>query len=259
MIFSKVPLNIQVQIQKLVGDQQFQDRFANDEILDQLDQLKYDPFIQYNQLQLLFHNKIKLYGKEFNPITLGLWGFLYTIKSPLIFLQKTCTTVDINLFFYLLETKNFTDPIDVLIAKSSHWAKENLNLSLQQIKEALQKIVKVNFRVLNMFPKYKIENNVPVFNVDWITSIASKVVQVSSYTTQQVYNQISVCQAFYLFAQYCREQGNEAIFLRTEEEIMQQQDLRATTLLVERLIELKVIDQDDKQFYINIIHNQEKE
>ena len=111
-----------------------------------------------------------------------------------------------------------------------------------------------------MFPKYNLDGVKPVFNVDWLTSIATKVCQVSNYNIQDVYHKISVSEAYYLFAQYCREKGSEAIYLRTEQEIMQEEDLRATTLVVERLIELKVVEQKDKQFYIKIIHeDQEKE
>ena len=259
MNFSKVPLNIQFHIEKLTEDEVFQKRFAEDEVLDQLEQLKYNPFIQYNQLQLLLHNKVKFFGLAFNPITLALWSFLYTIKSPIIFKQKDCTMVDLDLFFYLLQTGNFNSTVETLIKNSTNYCKNVLQLSEEQVKQIMQKLVKVSFRVLNMFPKYSSEDCKPVFNVDWLTSIATKVCQVSNYNIQEVYTQISVCEAFYLFAQYCREKGSEAIFLRTEEEILQEEDLRATTLLVERLIELNVLEEKDKQFYINIIHDQENE
>lgn len=259
MIFTKVPKDIQKAIQNLVVDEVFQKRFGQDKVLDQLDQLKYNPFIQMNQFQLTIHNNFKAYGIGFKPITLALWSFLYIIKSPLIFTEKDTTNVDIDLFFYLLQTKDFSSPLDSLLNKSSNYCKSVLELTDKQISEVLQKLVKINFRVLNMFPSYKIEGYKPVFNVDWLTSIATKVAQVSNYTIDKVYNQIPICEAYYLFAQYCREKGSEAIYLRTEEEIMQEQDLRSTILVVERLIELKVIDEKDKQFYIKLIHSEETE
>lgn len=258
MNFTKVPKQIQKEIEKLVVDEQFQRRFAEDEILDQLDELKFDPFVQYNEFQSTIHNNFKIYGIGFKPVTLALWSFLYIIKSPIIFNKNVITDIDIDLFFYLLQTKDFSSPLDSLIKKSTNYCTTVLELTNQQIGDILKKIVRFNFRVLNMFPKFTLEGYKPVFNVDWMTSIATKVCQVSNYNIQQVYNQIPICQAYYLFAQYCREKGSEAIYLRTEEEIMQEQDLRSTTLVVERLIELKVIEEKDKQFYINMIHNNQE-
>lgn len=260
MNFTKVPKQIQKEIEKLVVDEQFQRRFAEDKVLDQLDELKYDPFLQYNQLQAIIHNNFKMYGNGFKPITLALWCFLYTIKSPIIFNKNIISDIDIDVFFYLLQTKDFRSSMQTILKNSTNYCKSVLQLTNQQIVQVFQKMLKFSFRVLNMFPSYNIEGYKPVFNVDWLTSIATKVCQVSNYNIQQVYNQISICEAYYLFAQYCREKGSEAIYLRTEEEIMQEQDLRSTELVVERLIELKVIEQKDKQFYINMIHNmQEKQ
>ena len=254
MRFSEVPFEIQVHIEQLCRDKVFQQRFATDEVLDQLDQLKYDPFIQYNQIQLILHNKLKFYNIEFEPMTLGLWAYLYTIKSPLVFEHKTVSTIDADIFFYLLQTKDFSLSLDQLVQKSVGYSSSVMKLTNEQITEVIQKLFKIQFRVLNMFPRLQ-ENKEAVFNADWITSLVSKVKQVSSYSTQELYKQIPICEIYYLFAQYCREKGSEAIFLRTEEEILAEQDLRATTLVVQRLIELGHIDESNKEYYIKLIHD----
>ena len=59
---------------------------------------------------------------------------------------------------------------------------------------------------------------------------------------------------YYLFAQYCRENGSEAIYLRTEEEIQKEIDFRSTELVVDRLIEKHVIEEKDRDYYIKQIH-----
>lgn len=254
MRFSEVPFEVQVHIEQLCRDKVFQQRFATDEVLDQLDQLKYDPFIQYNQIQLLLHNKLKFYGIQFEPLTLGLWSYLYTIKSPLVFEDKKITTLDADVFLYLLDTKDFSLSLEELIAKSLNYSSSVLKLTKEQTQDVIQKLFKITFRVLNMFPRLQAQKEA-VFNADWLTSLVTKVAQVSSYSTQELYKSISICQIYYLFAQYCREKGSEAIFLRTEEEILAEQDLRATVLVVERLIELGHIDQVNKEYYIKLIHN----
>ena len=258
MDFRKIPKQIQPYILQLTDDDVFLERYDTDEELNKLDRLKYDPFIQFNQLQLLLNEQLEFDNIKFKPITLALWSYLYNIKSPLILEEGKITTVDIDLFFYLLETKNF-GPLKTVLEKSSNFCFNNYKLTAVQMNEYLTKMIRISFRVLNMFPKLKIEGAKPAFNVDWLTSIATKAAQVSNYNIKDVYNKISVCQAYYLFAQFCREKGSESIYLRTEEEIMWEEDLRSTILIVERLIELKAIEQKDKQFYINLIHSVEEQ
>lgn len=253
MIFSTLPQNIQYQIYLLTSDEQFQKRFGEDEVLDQLENLKYDPFIEYCEMQLLFHNKLKFNEIEYQPLTLGLWSFLYTLKSPIVINDKNISMVDIDLFFYLLQTKDYAESLDKLLLKSVNYCKEKLHLEGQQAVDLLQKMIKIHFRVLNMFPKLQAERK-STFNADWITSIVTKVKQVSSYSTQELYKQISFCEVYYLFAQYCREKGSESIYLRTEEEIQIQIDFRSTQLVVDRLIEKGVIPSKDRDYYIKQIH-----
>lgn len=258
MNFTKVPKQIQPYILKLTDDDIFLQRYDTDEVLNQLDKLKYNPFIQYNQFLLTLHQETQFFGVHFKPITLAMWSYLYIIKSPIIFEDKQITTVDIDMFFYLIETKDFSS-LNTVLQKSLNFCSNYYSLTDKQLQYVFQNLLKISFRVLNMFPKLRIEGNKPVFNVDWLTSIATKVAQVSNYNIQQVYNGISVCQAYYLFAQYCREKGSESIYLRTEDEIMQEEDLRSCVLIVERLIELKAIEQKDKDFYINLMHSEQEQ
>ena len=254
MNFKGLPLELQFKVAELPADEQFQKRFAEDEVLDQLDQLKYDPVIEYNQLQLLFHNKLRINEIQFEPVTLGLWSYLYTLKSPIVLKDQQITPIDIDLFFYLLQTKNYSCPVYKIFNNSLNYCDSVLKIDYSTASSIIQTLVKISFRVLNMFSRLQAENKA-VFNADWLTSIVTKVKQVSSYTTQELYKDISVCQIYYLFAQYCRQKGSEAIYLRTEEEIMIEQDLRSSELVIERLIEKGYIDETNKTYYVNMIHN----
>ena len=254
MTFTTLPPQLQYQVYLLTQDQQFQLRFGTDEVLNQLDQLKYDPVIEYNQVQFLFHNKVKILGVELEPVTLGLWSYLYTLKSPIVFNDEEISSIDIDLFFYLLQTKDFGSAVDELFVKSMNYCQKSLHITEQKASQIIQNLVKISFRVLNMFPRLQAEKKA-VFNADWITSIVTKVKQVSSYSTQEIYKDIPICEVYYLFAQYCRQRGSEAIYLRTEEEIMIEQDLRCSQLVVERLIELGHIAEANKSYYIDQIHD----
>lgn len=274
MNFRQLPIELQFKVAELAEDQQFQKRFNDDQVLNQLDQLKYDPVIEYNEVQLAFHNKLRfkrmesvkrtflqkiLFKKysqyvQLEPVTLGLWAYLYTIKSPVVFTDQQLTTIDIDLFFYLLQEKQYNKPVKQLFTQSMDYCNRKMKISQEQAVQIITYLTKISFRVLNMFPRLQLEQK-PVFNLDWLTSLVTKVKHVSSYSTQEIYKEIPVCEVYYLFAQYCRQIGSEAIYLRTEEEIMIEQDLRCSTLVVERLIELGHIDETNKTYYINLIHN----
>lgn len=253
MKLSNLPQDIQYQIYLLTKDDQFQKRFGEDEKLDQLEQLKYDPFIQYCQLQLLLHKKLKMNEVQLEPLTLAMWAYLYILKSPIVAQGENITMLDINMFFYLLQTKNFDETLNELLINSNNYCVEKMGVSEIEAVDMFRKLMKVNFRVLNMFPKIKAEKKT-VFNADQLSSIVTKVSQVSSYSTQELYKQIPFCQVYYLFAQYCRQNGSEAIYLRTEEEIQIEIDQRSTELVVDRLIEKNVIEQKDREYYIKQIH-----
>lgn len=253
MIFSSLPQNIQIQILKLTADEQFQKKFAQDETLDQLEDLKYDPFIQYCQLQLLLHQKLEIHNVELEPLTLSLWAYLYSIKSPVVNNKDNISMLDVNMFFYLLQTKNFNNTFQQLLLNSFNYSTVVMGLSEKDAVDTFKKILKINFRVLNMFPRIGAECKT-VFNADWMTSIVTKVHHVSSYTTQELYSEIPFCQIYYLFAQYCRQNGSQAIYLRTEEEIQVEIDKRSTELVVDRLIEKSVILEKDRDYYIKQIH-----
>lgn len=190
---------------------------------------------------------------QIEPLTLALWGYLYTLKSPIVTEGENVSMLDINMFFYLLQTKDFNQTLDQLLVNSLNYCVNKMGITESEAVEMFKSLLKINFRVLNMFPRLKIEKKT-VFNADWLSSIVTKVSQVSSYSTQELYKEIPFCQIYYLFAQYCRQNGSEAIYLRTEEEIQIEIDQRSTELVVDRLIEKNVIQQRDRDYYIKQIH-----
>ena len=234
MVFSSLPQNIQVAIYHLTTDEEFQQRFGDDKVLDQLEDLKYDPFIEYCEFQTTVHNKlcfvlksnsrlnrIKFLKKiierynlferrvELEPMTLALWAYLYTIKNPIVVSEEKAnmSIMDINIFFYLLQTKNYECSPDELLLNSMNYCRRKMKLTELEAIEIFKKILKINFRVLNMFPRIQAERKA-VFNVDWMTSIVTKVSKVSSYSTQELYKDVPFCEMYYLFAQFCRENGS---------------------------------------------------
>ena len=235
-----LPKNIQQAIIDLTEDEEFQKIFSEDQQLDYLDSLKHDKQIEFHQFQLLVRKKLNIFGLEFNPLTIALYSYLYTIKSPIVFDIKKSTMIDLDLFFYLLQTKDYNWNVKQVLHKSIGYCSNVLHLSERQIVKVFEKFYKIEFRCLNLFPKSD-QQKEPMFNVDWITSIIAKVKPLTSYSTEQLYMDIPITEIYYYFANYCRMQGDQRIYIRTEEEILAEQDKRICQLIVERLVKKGII------------------
>lgn len=252
-------LSIEVKnaIKALVGDQQFQKRYNEDEQLDYLESLEHNKSIEFSQVQLLDKRKLKLFGIEFNPLTVLLYSYLYSIQSPIVFDLKKTTMIDLDVFFYLLQTKDYNADLTQLFSKSVGYCKNVLKLDEKQIVKTFEKFYKNEFRCLNLFPKVN-EEKKPLFNADWLISLISKVKPLTSYTTQQLYKDISITQVYYYFASYCRMQGDQRIFIRTEDQILYEEDKRMCQLIVDRLIEKGVIQEQQRNNILKQMVQEEK-
>lgn len=258
MNFNKLPQNIQQEIIQLTEDQVFQKRFAEDQQLDYLESLKHDKQIEFHELQLILNRKLKLFGKEFNPLSIALYSYLYSIKSNIVFDLQKVTSIDMDLFFYLLQTKDFNYDLKTVLLKSANYCQGVLKIKPEDIGKVFGKIYKICFRCLNLFPRSG-EQKDALFNVDWITSIVSKVKPLTSYSTEELYKDVSMSQIYYYFANYCRMQGDQRIFIRTEEEILYEEDYRMCELIVDRLIEKGVIANTQRDNILNQIKQEKKD
>lgn len=240
MNLNTLPQNLQQAVVDLTEDEQFQKIFKEDEQLDYLESLEHDKQIEFHQLQLILRKKLNVLGIQFNPLTIALYSYLYSIQSPIVFDIKKTTMIDLDIFFYLLQTKDYNWNMKQVLVKSVGYTKNILHLNEEQVVKVFQQIYRIEFRCLNLFPKDN-QQKKPLFNVDWITSITGKVKPLTSYTTEQIYKDISITEVYYYFANYCRQQGDQRIFIRTEDELLAEEDKRMCQLIVERLVKKGII------------------
>ena len=147
--------------------------------------------------------------------------------------------------------------IKQVLSKSVGYTKNVLHLDEKQIVKVFEQIYRIEFRCLNLFPKTD-QQKKPLFNVDWITSITGKVKPLTSYTTEQIYKDISITEVYYYFANYCRQQGDQRIFIRTEDEILAEEDKRICQLIVERLVKKGVIKPEQSDSILKQISQEKK-
>lgn len=252
MDFNVLPINVQEQIKNLVFDQQFQKRFSQDKELDKLDEQKHDKEIQFYQLQLLLNRCMNLCNIKFNPITIALFCYLYTIKSSVIVKDRDITMIDLDIFFYLLQTKDYNFDIKSVYQKSLNYCSRVLHLEQKDVISVFNKIYKVQFRVLSLFPN-KGEESQCLFNLDWALNFVSRIKPLVSYSTMQIYKDVPITQLYYYFADYCRGNGSDSIYIRTEQQILIEEDHRICQLVLERLVEKGIILKEQVDKYLKLI------
>lgn len=253
MEIQRLPLNIAQQIIKLTADPQFNQKCSKDEKLDQINDQKQNQQIQFLQLQLLLNKKIKLFGIDFNPITIALLSYLYAIRSPAVMNKTDMTVIDLNIFFYLLQTKDYNSDVSLVLQNSMNYCERVLKLNLEQAISAFNKMYKVQLRVLSMFPSRSNGNNDWFFNLNWALSLVGNVKGYTSYSTEQLYKDISIMQVYYYYADYCRNSGTEAIIIKAEDQILFEEDRRLCQLVLELLAERNIIKNDQVGYYLNLM------
>lgn len=152
MYFSTLPNYIQIQIAKLPKDKEFQDRFATDKQLDEIEEMKTNMADQFKCLQLVLNNKLQINGKPYNCLTPSIWSYLWVIDSPFVNYEKEVKETDIDLFFYILHNGlGNGDPVSLFL-KSIQFTKK-IGIDYQQALSTILSLIKISFKPLNLFPK----------------------------------------------------------------------------------------------------------
>lgn len=245
MYFSKLPENIKAAIVDLTNDEVFQERFGKDKILDEIDSLKVDKTEQFQMLLQMFGQDLVINGLPYPPMTLAVWSFLWVSESPVL-KNTQISNLDLDMAFYLLYSGVENFDVKEVIQKSHNFCKEILNLQTQEAMSILSKIVEIAFKPLKLFPQTGTPGGKLLFDADWLSNIVTKVHTVTGYNPEHIMNKLSLTACCYYFAQWCRMQGADNIYRRTDEEILILQMERSVDLICERLIQLEVFPPEER-------------
>ena len=258
MYFSKLPKNVQEAIFNLTKDKEFQHRFATDKELDELDSLKNNPAEELKALQSVLGLDLTFTDRKTKVLTPAKWAYLWILNSPFVTSEKPPTEIDIDLFLYILEKGVENGDVVESFNKSIGYTK-TINIDYEEALKVIINAIRIAFRPLHLFPKRQGNGSKLVFDADWITSLVARVHAVTGETPKYIMHEMSLTSACYYFAQYARMQGDDTIYKRSEEEILILQDRRACELIVDRLVELKVIPEEDKMNIFNVITTKPKD
>lgn len=260
MNFRHLPQHVKEAIIKLTTDDVFQNRFANDKILDQLQNEKYNQQDEYFALLTVLNGKFVIGQYEVNAITPAIWSFLYITKSPFVDNTQKISVNDVDFILYILSKglqQAGSDP-EQIYTKSIGFCQQN-GIDVIEATKTIIDLIKLSFRPLKMFPANKTSSNTkPRFDADWLTGIAAKVHQVTGLTPKQIINEMSLTECCYYFAQYARMNSTQEIIMRTDEQILIQMGKRTVDLILERLLEVNIIEEKDVKKYRQIMNTLEK-
>lgn len=260
MNFRHLPQHVKQAIIALTTDDEFQKRFASDKILDQLEVEKYNPQDEYFALLTVLNGKFVIGQYEINAITPATWSFLYITNSPFVVNTSNITSADVDYVLYILANglqKAGSDPEQIYM-KSLGFCQQNGIDVIDAIRTILD-LIKLSFRPLKMFPSSKnIAQTQPRFDADWLTSIVAKVHQVTGLAPKEIINEMSLTECCYYFAQYTRMNSTQEIMMRTDEQILIEMGKRTVDLILERLLEINIIDKDEVVLYRQMMNTPEK-
>lgn len=259
MIFNSLPHDVKKAVIGLTRDEVFQARFKSDKILDSLDEEKDLNYLDINVLQTVlgFKTEFKFNDKkiEVNPITPAMWAYLWYIKSPFVNTSNKINEADLSIFLYLLEY-GIIDSNPTTIASKAFkvgYKIGDVEVTPEAALQIVSLLIKIAFRPLALFPRSGKDKEKTSYDADWLTSIVARTHDVTGLTPDHIMFEMPLASCCSYFVQYARNKGVEGIYKRSEAEILELYDERCCELICDRLIELKVIQVEDKCKYIEMI------
>lgn len=255
MNFRNLNKRLQQAIFNLTKDKVFQERFGHDPVLDDLDSQKIDYNEELLNIFSLLGQKFNYKGKYYNYLTLFDWNFLWCKKSPLISKQnREITLNDLDLFLYVIQNgKNIINEKNVEEASKDYVLKEHYDYG--EVIEVLFKMIKLAFKPLQFLPVQIDTEGEKYYDLDWVISLASKVHEVSGFEIEKIITELPIQIVCSFYIEWRRKLGDTNIYKRTSQEILKAQDERSCDLIAERLLELGVIKENEKEEFLKEIKN----
>lgn len=251
MFFQSLDDRLKHEIMLLQADKVFQDRFGHDKVLDDLDRQMIDPKRCFAELKQVLFSTYTVNGRTYKPLTPKIWAYLWCINSPITKTGVKISEQDINIFFFLLQNGVTADFLNIF-PSTINFIKE-LGISYSEAFNDMQHITETSFYPLSMFPQTSasLVHQDPVFDVDWLTSICSRVHTMTGYTPDKIMD-MPLNLVCYYYIQYARQQG-EKLEHRPPQEILVAQDYRACELIVDYLVETGKLDASERDATLKII------
>lgn len=213
-----------IQILQVMQDDDFQKIISEDEILNGLEKEKYNPHDQFLEL-INITSKKYIFGNKLcvNTITPYTWCLMQSLGNHYV-TNEPIRDIDTDMFLYILSKKP-TQITDNVVSDSVDFCAKN-GLDYTDVKQDIQRIIYINFRPLQMLNSVGDNNDVVLYNTDWLTGLVSIVSKTTNQQTRYIMYQMALGECFAYAVQNLRQydnnirrknsgQINQAIYLRT--------------------------------------------
>lgn len=197
-------LDDELNIMLAMQDDEFQIILQNDEILERLQNQKYNFQDEHFQLLSLYSGQWKINDINITFFSLGLWCFLYSIKNAFAISGQPSKT-DIDVVLYLLN-KGYEGVTENLYEQAENFC-TNHSISYQFAQKEILHMISICFRPLEMIPSRPAtsSDSKPHFNLEWLTGMISIISRHTNCDRQFILYKMKLPQAFYYVIQHLKE------------------------------------------------------
>ena len=177
-------------------DDEFQKIIENDKVIKELQKQKFNQHEEYWELMTVFTSKNEICGLYMNPITLGLWSFLYSIQNHYV-IGGEKSKKDTDVFMYLLHA-GFEGVKDTLYRDAKDFCQFH-EIDYLQAELYLLQMIALAFRPLQMIDRTGVKNvgEGVHYNLQWLTGMISVVHEQTGANKYDIMYRTSLLQCFY--------------------------------------------------------------
>ena len=234
------------EVLKSMQEKQFFEILNADEVIKDLQSLKFDEKSEILELFQVFSKKFKMFDLQFNCLTAGFVAFLFSIKNKFFYLDDgQPQNLDIDCFLYLLHC-GFGSIEDNFFENANGFCKRH-NIDYEQAKINILRIISNTFRPMRYFvsDENKENDKKSRFNLHWLTMIVYSVSKTINATRDEIIYKIPLNECLY----YCLHLAKENdVKKRVKNELT---NLEIDGLIYKRTMELGKIYHDSKNKKVN--------
>lgn len=250
-----LPPKIQQMIGSLTREQEFQNIFATDPVLDELETQKINQSDELLYLRAIHNLKLEVNNLLFNNLTINKWVLLWCLNNRLCLGKNDVQPFDIDVFIYVLENDITNLDTKLIISNATNYCLTH-GLDYQKILHCLLQIIKISFYPLSYLPKQNCTNEletIPVYDVEWATSIASKIYRQTGKNIDYILNNMSLTAVCYFYVEWFKENSPTKCQRMTSELIIQKMDERASELCIDYLVSKQMFSKEEGAQYLKIL------
>ena len=217
-------------------DEEFQDILQNDKILDELEKEKFNPEDEYFELMMIFSGELQYNHLVLNTLTLGMWAYLYSIRSAFTLAEEP-TNKDIDIVMYLLH--NGYHGVSDNIYEDSFCFCEKNNIEYENAKKFIYRIIFISFRAMEMLPSMYSTGEKCRYNLEWVTSILKMVCNAVNADRDYVLYRMSLTECFYHVINVLKENDTKNLIRRRNSDEINAEIYKRTMMLGEEYFKQK--------------------